>query len=124
MTVTKLGGGQEARHEDRIRMVTGDTFAALVIEGRGPIVVEFMSYGCAHCRAIEPILQRVAGGATFRGVIFRVNVAAEQQLASAYDIAGTPTLIMFLAGKEVGREEGPRPTEASLLAVMTRPFAA
>jgi len=34
-----------------------------------PIVVEFMSYGCDHCRVIEPMLQGVAGKATFRGLI-------------------------------------------------------
>ncbi len=41
--------------------------------------------------------------------IFRVNVAVEPEIADRYDIQGTPTLIMFLDGKEVGRVEGPSP---------------
>jgi len=45
---------------DRIRTVTASTFDRLVLKGEGPIVVEFMSYGCAHCGVIEPDLQQVA----------------------------------------------------------------
>lgn len=107
---------------DRIQTVTGDTFNPLVLHGEGPIAVEFMSYGCAHCRAIEPVLQQVAETVNSKEKIFRVNIAVEQELADSYQIQGTPTFIMFLNGQEVGRVEGPRPTVASVLIVVTRPF--
>ena len=45
---------------DKIQTVTSSTFTRLVLEAEGPIAVEFMSYGCAHCRAIEPVLEQVA----------------------------------------------------------------
>ena len=32
---------------DRIQTVTSSNFIRLVLEGEGPIAVEFMSYGCA-----------------------------------------------------------------------------
>ncbi len=54
--------------------------------------------------------------------IFRVNVGVEQELAGSCGIQGTPTIIMFLNGKEVGRVEGPRPTLSSVLTVVTQPF--
>jgi thioredoxin 1 len=107
---------------DIIRSVTASTFESLVLEAEGPIAVEFMSYGCAHCRMLEPVLQRVAEIVRPRETIFRVNIAIEHELATAYGIGGTPTLVMFLNGSEVARAEGPRPKEASLLAVVTGPF--
>ena len=107
---------------DRIRTVTSGTFNALVLEGEGPIVVEFMSYGCAHCRAIEPVLQQVAEMVESKEKIFRVNIAVEQELADSYQIRGTPTFIMFLNGTEVGRVEGPPPTVSSVLTAVTQPF--
>jgi thioredoxin 1 len=107
---------------DGIRSVTSSTFGPLVLEGAGPIAVEFMSYGCAHCRAIEPVLQRVAEMVRSKEKIFRVNVAVEPELADAYAVRGTPTLIMFLNGTEAGRANGPRPTLSSLLAAVTQPF--
>ena len=107
---------------DTIQTVTSSTFTRLVLEAEGPIVVEFMSYGCAHCRAIEPVLEQVAEMVKAQEKIFRVNIAVEQELAGSYQIQGTPTLVMFLNQKEVGRIEGPSPTVSSILAAVTQPF--
>src|SRR5450755_335674 len=81
---------------DSIGTVTGGTFNSLVLEGEGPIAVEFMSYGCAYCRAIEPILQNVAELVRSKETVFRLNVAVEPELAESYDVQSTPTFIMFL----------------------------
>ena len=107
---------------DNIQTVTSSTFTRLVLEAEGPIVVEFMSYGCAHCRAIEPILEQVAEMVNPKVRIFRVNIAVEQELAGSYQIQGTPTLVMFLDQYEVGRVEGPSPTVSSVLTAVTQPF--
>jgi thioredoxin 1 len=107
---------------DNIQTVTSSTFTPMVLNDDGPIAVEFMSYGCAHCRAIEPVLQHVASLLESQEKIFRVNTAVEHSLADTYAIRGTPTLIMFSKGKEVGRVEGPRPTESSVLKAVRQPF--
>src|SRR5450432_4098700 len=78
---------------DRIRTVASSTFCSLVLEAEGAIVVEFMSYGCAYCRAIEPVFQQVAEMVKSKEKIFRVNIAVEQELAERYEIQGTPTLV-------------------------------
>jgi thioredoxin 1 len=109
---------------DWIQTVTGGTFNSLVLEREGPIGVEFMSYGCAHCRAIEPTLQEVAERVKSTEKICRVNVAVEHELAGRYKIQGTPTLVMFLNGSEVGRVEGPHPSVSSVMTAVTQPFEA
>ena len=81
-----------------------------------------MSYGCAHCQLIEPILQQVAEMVKSKENIFRVNVAVEPELADRYEIQGTPTLIIFLEGKEVGRVEGPSPVVSTLLTAISQPY--
>jgi thioredoxin 1 len=113
---------QRPPREDRLRTLTRETFDALVLKGGGPIAVEFMSYGCAHCRVLEPILQKVAEMVQPRETIFRVNIALDQELADSYQIAGTPTLIMFLDGSEIARSEGPSPTVANILTTVQQPF--
>ena len=122
MTNEMLDGPQRRPRRDGIRTVTGDAFDSLVLAGEGPIVVEFMSYGCAYCRAIEPVLQQVAEMVKAKEKIFRVNIAVEPELAASYQIGGTPTFVMFLAGREVSRAEGPRPTVSAVLSVVTQPF--
>ena len=106
----------------RMRMLTSASFDPLVLQGEGPIAVEFMSYGCAHCRAIEPILQQVAEMVKGKEKIFQVNVAVEQGLAESFEIQGTPTLVMFLNGQEAGRVEGAPPNVSSVLTAVTQPF--
>jgi thioredoxin 1 len=107
---------------DKIQTVTSSTFTRLVLGAEGPIVVEFMSYGCAHCRAIEPVLEQVAEMVKPQERFFRVNIAVEQELADSYQIHGTPTFVMFLNQNEVGRVEGPSPTVSSVLTAVTQPF--
>src|ERR1700722_7359121 len=109
---------------DSIGTVTGSTFSSLVLEAEGPIAVEFMSYGCAHCRALEPVIEKVAETVRSKKKIFRVNTAVEGEVSDSYEIQGTPTFIMFLNGKEVGRVEGPHPTLSSVMTAVTQPFEA
>ncbi|MGA9687750.1 MAG: thioredoxin family protein [Candidatus Sulfotelmatobacter sp.] len=111
-----------ALSSEMIKTVTASTFTRLVLEAEGPIAVEFMSYGCAHCRAIEPVLEQVAEMVKLQERIFRVNIAVEPELAGNYQIQGTPTLVMFLNQNEVGRVEGPFPTVSSVLTAVTQPF--
>lgn len=111
-----------ASSSGRMRMLTSASFDPLVLQGEGPIAVEFMSYGCAHCRAIEPILQQVAEMVKGKEKIFQVNVAVEQGLAESFEIQGTPTLVMFLNGQEAGRVEGAPPNVSSVLTAVTQPF--
>ena len=106
-----------------IRTVTGTTFQNLVLDGHGPIAVEFMSYGCGYCRALEPVLEKVAAAVEPQETVFRINVAVDEDLAEAYAIDGTPTFVMFLNGNEVGRAAGPHPTAPKVLAALTEPFA-
>ena len=107
---------------DRIQTVTASTFDQLVLKGDGPIVVEFMSYGCAHCGVIEPDLQQVAEIVESTEKIYRVNIAVDRELADLYEIQGTPTLVMFLNGAVVGRDEGPSPDVSNILTVVRQPY--
>jgi thioredoxin 1 len=108
--------------ENRIQTLDSGSFGAMVLQREGRIAVEFMSYGCGYCRAIEPLLQRVAAMIGADETIYRVNIAADPALAREYEIGGTPTFVMFLNGEELGRAEGPEPDFASVRDAVTGPF--
>jgi len=108
--------------EEKIQTLDSGSFRPMVLEAEGRIAVEFMSYGCGYCRAIEPLLQQVAETIEADETIFRVNITAEPDLASEYGISGTPTFVMFLGGQELGRVEGPSPNYASVRDAVTGPF--
>lgn len=106
-----------------ISTVDAANFGAEVLQGSGPIAVEFMSYSCSHCGQVELPLSQVAESLRGRERIVRVNVVRDHELAERYSIHGTPTLIMFLDGEMRGRVEGPVPTVEVLLDAVTRPFS-
>lgn len=108
---------------DALVLVHARNFDAEVLKARGPVAVEFMSYGCPHCRVAEPFVQDVARSLAGREKMCRVNVPVEHDLAARYRIEGTPTFIMFLNGREVGRAVGPRPSFESIKTAVTAPFA-
>jgi thioredoxin-like negative regulator of GroEL len=107
---------------DAIGTLTHSTFTRTVEESAGPVAVEFMSYGCGHCAALEPVLQEAAALLESEIVCYRVNVAVDQALASEFRITGTPTIVLFAHGAVAGRIEGPKPQLTALLAAIRRPF--
>ncbi|MCX6124275.1 MAG: thioredoxin family protein [Proteobacteria bacterium] len=107
---------------DGIQTLEGRTFSDKALAGAGPIVVEFMSYGCDHCRAIEPAFQKVAKELKSKETFFRVNIALERELAESFDIQGTPTFVMLLNGNEVGRAKGLQPIASAVRTALTQPF--
>ncbi|MET3108583.1 thioredoxin 1 [Oxalobacteraceae bacterium GrIS 2.11] len=109
---------------DRIQVIDGASFQSKVLQAEGRFAVEFMSYGCGFCRAIEPALQEVAQMVWPDEKIYRVDVTADPDLADTYQIGGTPTFIMFLNGAQLGRAEGPDPDLASVRDAVTGPFLA
>jgi thioredoxin 1 len=108
--------------ENRIQVIDGASFGPKALQAEGRIAVEFMSYGCGYCRAIEPALQQVAQMIWPDETIYRVDITADPDLASEYEIGGTPTFVMFLNGEELGRSEGPSPEFASVRDAVTGPF--
>ena len=63
--------------------------------GDRPAVVDFFAQWCGPCRALSPVLDRLADEYGDRIYIYKVDVDAEQELASIFGIRSVPTL-MFL----------------------------
>ncbi len=112
----------ESTGGDIIQTADSSSFATIVLDSSGAIAVEFMSYGCVHCRTLEPVLQQAAVILQAKEKIVRVNTALEADLTDRYDIVGTPTFIMFLNGLEVGRADGPAPRLENILKIITQPY--
>ena len=55
---------------------------------------------------------------------FRVNIALDTELSEKYGIDGTPTLLMFMDGKQVGLSEGPSPTVEGIVTTLDAAFEA
>jgi thioredoxin 1 len=89
--------------------VTAGTFDREVLKSDLPVLVEFYTTWCPGCRAVEPVLESLAGEFEGKARIVKVNVEEEPLLAGEYQISAVPTLAFFRDGELRGGFQGGRP---------------
>ncbi|HEX7664481.1 MAG TPA: thioredoxin family protein [Polyangiaceae bacterium] len=80
-------------------------FDASVLKAEVPVLVEFGATWCGPCRALEPMLTKLAAKHAGSKVV-TVDVDDSPGLATQYGVRGVPTVIVFAKGKEVARQVG------------------
>ncbi|NWG30157.1 MAG: thioredoxin fold domain-containing protein [Rhodocyclaceae bacterium] len=89
-----------------------EDFDARVIEASKikPVIVDFWADWCPPCRALTPVLERVARAFEGRLLLAKVEVdeGANMKLAGRYGLKGFPTVLLFIGGEIKGRFSGAR----------------
>jgi thioredoxin 1 len=78
-------------------------FDPVVTNGAGVCLVEFYHPSCSHCRAMEPVVERLAADFEGRAVVGKVDVATAPEIAAAWSVPGYPTFVVVKDGRELSR---------------------
>jgi thioredoxin 1 len=94
--------------------VTDETFLADVLQHEKPVIVDFWAAWCGPCRAVDPILDEIAGEHAEKVKIVKLNVDENPQTAASYGVTSIPTINVYQGGRVVKTIIGAKPKAALL----------
>jgi thioredoxin 1 len=81
-------------------------FAKEIVSSELPTLVDFWGPACGPCKALEPVIEKLAASYQGKLKVAKVNVDANPQTAIQYGVRSLPTLLLFKGGKVVDQITG------------------
>jgi thioredoxin 1 len=81
-------------------------FNETVLKSDVPVLVDFTAAWCGPCRALAPIVEKVADEFVGRVKVGKLDIDESPNIAAKYGIRSVPTVIVFKGGQRAGQHSG------------------
>lgn len=89
--------------------VTDAEFEETVLKSTLPVIVDFWAPWCTPCKAVAPILDKIAKEMAGKVIIAKVNTDDYPEWAQRFGVQGIPTMLFVVNGKLAHRQVGALP---------------
>ena len=101
------------RHDLPWIVTAGDAdFAAIAEQSAVPALIDFWAAWCGPCRAVSPVLDKLALEKAGQIKLVKVDVDRAPELSRRFAVQSIPTLMVISGGKVVARQTGAVPAPA------------
>jgi len=97
--------------------VSDTSFDEEVLRADTPVLVDFWAVWCVPCRALTPLLEKMADELQGKLKVVKFNVEENKDVPARFGVRGLPTLLLFKSGQVKETLVGSQSKSAILQAV-------
>jgi thioredoxin 1 len=94
-----LGMMNKETAKGKVMHLKDGEFEAVVLKSDVPVLVDFYADWCGPCHAIAPTIEGLSNEFDGKVKFVKVDIDANQEVASRYEIMSIPTVMLFENGK-------------------------
>jgi thioredoxin 1 len=83
-----------------------ENFQTEVIDSALPVMVDFYATWCGPCKALTPIVEKLAGDYEGKIKVGKLNIDEAPQTPGQYAVRAVPTIVFFKGGQAVDQMVG------------------
>ena len=85
---------------------TDGNFKSEVLDSQVPVLVDFTATWCGPCKALAPIVEKVADDYEGKVKVGKLDIDANSEMTKKYGVRSVPTILIFKGGEKIGQYVG------------------